>query len=217
MVLKHGQKYDSFYDKIKDYHVRKLQLERNAVKMQGAGEYSKEYNTLTKAKKDIKDKIKENIEAALIFSEIVRAGEVSVSSREHDKRFQYLFHDRDLGKYELTTGTKPEIREEISDEAREFTRDVFSEEMIDRLLDAIFFEGYKNTEIDEKHRNYIINVAKKMVAKAIYKLMYNLDSQYSEFLSQDLNRAIGICNAVGKKPDKTKQIVSLNNRLLRRR
>lgn len=263
-MLKHGQKYNSFYEKIKHYQLGKLLLERNAEKKQDAGEYSSEYYSLTKAKKDIKDKIKESIDAALIFTEIVRIGEYSRESRAMDptlaKWFQFpryseenpnpkpharddlpdqmkkfvtdlLDEKSDLAKYELT-GDKDSVRNEISDEAKEFVTDVFNKERIEGLLDAIFFHGYhqivktkqktiegkeeesfkfKSPIIDEDHRNYQINVAKMMAIRAMQELKANLDTPYSEFLSNDLDRAIGICKLVGMKAEDKES--SLNRRI----
>ena len=197
MTLKHGQKYNSFYDKIKDYQIRKLQLERNAEKNKMRGEYSKEYYALVKAKKDIKDKIKESIEGALVFSEIVRESGSSLIRSRGGKRFQYILEDSDLKKFDLTDDSV-EVKEEIADEAKEFIRDTFNEEVIERLLNAIFFDRFLGEKEmpDEEHRNYMIDVAKKMATKAIGKLEDNLETQYSKFLSEDLKRAVGICNAV---------------------
>jgi len=231
------KKYDSFYDKVKDYQIRKLHMERDSkLKYTADNDYSKEYFALTKARKDIKDRIKENIDAALIFTEIIRMGEFSQGSRKFDPKFQKWLHyppynekkpdqeprarddvsdgvkkfvtdlldkNSDLAKYELA-GDEGSIRNEISDESKEFVTNIFNEEIIERLLDAIFFHGYNKAKDNEKHRSYRINVAKKMITKAIYELMDNLDSPYSKFLSQDLIRTVGICNAVGEKPNKEK-------------
>jgi hypothetical protein len=193
------------------------------------GQYSSEYYRLTKAKKDIKDKIKDSIDAAIIFCEIIKVGQYSQESRATDptlaKWFQFpkyseknpnpkpharddlsdsmkkfvsdlLDEKSDLAKYELT-GDKDSVRNEISCEAKEFVTDVFSKERMEELLDAIFFHGYHETKDDEEHRKYRIDLAKMMAIKAIQELEANLDTPYSQFLSEDLNRAIGICNAIG--------------------
>ena len=94
-------------------------MERDPKKLKLTKEgYSKEYYTLIKAKKDIKDKIKEYLEAAIIFPEIIQIGEVSVESREHEENPHKIFHDQDLEKYELT-GDEGSVREEISNEAKD--------------------------------------------------------------------------------------------------
>lgn len=197
-------KYDRLYSKIKNYHLGKLQMERNEkIKFDENGNYSKEYGRLVKAKKDIQDSIKNHISYALIFSEIIRMGEHSKSSRKHDPdlQIQKLDQDEDLAKYELT-GDDGKVREEISDLGKEFARDIFDEETIRRLLNAIFFQGYHSRIMrnDQKHTNYIINVAKMLSIRAINELMHKIDSPFSEYLKEDLQRAAGICNAVGAKP-----------------
>lgn len=205
--IKIKKKYDLFYDKIKDYHARKLLIERDQkLKYNKVGGYSKEYYALIKARKDIKDKIKEIIDTALIFSEIIRMGEFSVGSRTaQNQQVRKIDVDPDLKNYELT-GDSGSVRQEISDEAKEFVRDVFNEEIVERLLEAIFFHGYrqiietkqslqfKPPAIDDKHSNYLKNIAKRMAERSICESMSHLDPKYSQILSEDLKRAVEICN-----------------------
>lgn len=167
--------------------------------------YSKEYYALNKARKDIKDRIKETLDVALIFSEIIQMGEFAQESRKNDVLpFQRLDQDKKLKKYELT-GDEGSVRQEMSEEIKEFSKDVFNEEIIERLLQVIFYHGYgtsvtSNKKFDnEKFRNYRLNVAKLLVKKAIEEIIENLDHAYSDILSQDLNRAVAICDAVNKK------------------
>lgn len=183
-------------------------MERDPKKFKykkGSG-YSSEYYALKKAKKDIKDRIKKNIDAALTFPEIIQIGEYSIGSREHGVNPSKIDLDPDLKKYELT-GDEGSVREEISDEAQEFVRDIFDETIVERLLYVIFNHGYdkKRKKVsnmkpnDVKSRKYRINVAKKMVNAGIAELKTNMDYAYSDILSQDLDRALGICNAIDKK------------------
>ena len=205
------QKYNQFYEKIKDYQLRKLRMERNPnkIKYTNDGRYSNEYYALNKAKKDIKDKIKETLDAALVFSEIIQMGEFSKESRKHDfSPFQRLDLDDDFASYELT-GDEGNVREEISNGALDFVRDIFNEYIIQRLFNAVFYHGYSvkikgNYGISKKHdneksKNYRVAIAKKIVERGIEELKGNLDHAYSDILSQDLDRAVAICNAVNKK------------------
>ena len=183
-------------------------MERNPkqLKYTKDGSYSNEYFALKKAKKDIKDKIKEYVEMSIIFPEIIKIGENSIGSRVHGINPSKIDLDPDLKKYELT-GDEGSVREEISDEAKEFVRDVFDEDTIERLLNVTLNHGYlkkgKNVSNmkpnDVKSRKYRINLAKKMVNAGIVELKLNLDYAYSDILSQDLDRALGICNAIDKK------------------
>ena len=203
---KHKQKYNLFYDKVVDYHLRLLHMLRNPNKNKYSDNgYSKEYYALNKARKDIKDKIKETLDVALIFSEIIQMGEFAQESRKNDVLpFQRLDQDKSLKKYELT-GDEGNVRQEISEEVKEFSKDVFNEEIIERLLRVIFYRGYRTSVTsskkfdNEKFRNYRLNVAKLLVKKAIEEIIENLDHAYSDILSQDLNRAVAICDAVNKK------------------
>ena len=203
---KHKQKYNLFYDKVVDYHLRLLHMLRNPNKNKYSDNgYSKEYYALNKARKDIKDKIKETLDVALIFSEIIQMGEFAQESRKNDVLpFQRLDQDKSLKKYELT-GDEGNVRQEISEEVKEFSKDVFNEEIIERLLRVIFYRGYGTSVTsskkfdNEKFRNYRLNVAKLLVKKAIEEIIENLDHAYSDILSQDLNRAVAICDAVNKK------------------
>ncbi len=189
------------------------------------GDYSKEYYTLIKARKDIKDKIKEIIDAALVFSEIVMMGEFSArSSRAVPGRpITRIFNDPDLIDYELT-GDEGDVREAISNEAIEFVKDVFNEERITRLLDAIFFHGYRPLKpilgmdgeptgesipqrppiIGKEHGEYLIRIAKVMATTSINELENHLDSSYAKFLSEDLKRAVEICNVMGGQTKSTR-------------
>ena len=211
---KNKRKYNLFYDKVVDYHVRLLRMLRDPDKNKYSDNgYSKEYYALNKAKKDIKDRIKETLDVALNFSEIIQMGEFSQESRKHDGLpFQRLDQNKNLKKYELT-GDEGSVRQEISEEAKEFSKDVFNEEIIERLLRVIFYRGYrisltrrlrsnkmKLIEFDnEKFRNYRLNVAKLLVKKAIEEIKENLEPAYYDVLSYDLNRAVAICDAVKKK------------------
>lgn len=201
-IKSNTRKYNSLHDKIKDYHLRRLQTKRdpNTLEYSKEGGYSKEYYALNKAKKDIKDKIKEHLEAALVFSEIIRMGEFSQSSRKHDPEFQELDKDLDLVEYELT-GDQGSVREEISNESKEFFSDIFNEDVIRRLLRAIFNHGYRNrTQVKhDVNKEYRIDVAKKMATASINELIENLEPAYSDILSQDLKRTIDICNAIQRK------------------
>jgi len=206
------KKYNHLYEKIKNYQLRKLQIERNPnkIKYTKTGDYSNEYYALNKAKKDIKDKIKEILDAALVFSEIIQMGEFSKESRKHDLGpSQKLDLDNDFARYELT-GDQGNVREKISNEALDFVRDVFNEDIIQRLLNVIFYHGYsvrikgrsygtgKKYDSD-KSKNYRIIVAKKIVERGIEELKENLDHAYFDVLSQDLNRAVSICNGINRK------------------
>jgi len=203
---KNKRKYNLFYDKIVDYHVRLLRMLKDPDKNKYSDNgYSKEYYALHKAKKDIKDRIKGTLDVALNFSEIIQMGEFSQESRKHDKLpIQKLDQDKNLKKYELTRD-EGSVRQEISEEAKEFSKDVFNEEIIERLLRVIFYRGYRtsvtsNKKFDnEEFRKYRLNVAKLLVKKAIEEIIENLDHAYSDILSQDLNRAVAICDAVNKK------------------
>ena len=203
---KYKQKYNLFYDKVVDYHLRLLRMLRNPNKNKYSDNgYSKEYFALNKARKDIKDRIKETLDVALIFSEIIQMGEFAQESRKNDVLpFQRLDQDKNLKKYEWT-GDEGSVRQEISEEVKEFSKDVFNEEIIERLLRVIFYRGYGTSVIsnkkfdNEKFRNYRLNVAKLLVKKAIEEIIENLDHAYSDILSQDLNRAVAICDAVNKK------------------
>lgn len=199
MVLKHGQKYNSFYDKIKDYQKRKLLLEEKAEKKKVAGEYSKEYYALIKAKKDIRDRIEESLDGVLDFSAIVRMGRIKKNNRPQMYEFKRLGTDKELESYDFAD--ESDIKKEIEDDMREFIRSIFNEERIERLLVELF-PGEKIEKLEQEDIDYRRNIASIMTILSVSELQKHIDPKYSQFLSQDLNRIILLCDAIrghGKK------------------
>jgi hypothetical protein len=185
---------------------------------------------------DIKNQIKDSIDAALIFTQTIRTGFVSMGGRNYGIDFvnQMIQHDledntRILSKYESpedykriiseykkrsdyytdhahyeVTGDPQKIRGKLIEEYIDFTRDVFSEEMISHLLESIF--EYNHTtddyELIDDEKDYMINVASMMAQRSIVELEKYLDPKYAKFLCRDLERAIEICNMISNSKDK---------------
>lgn len=198
--MERGQKFNSFYDKIVDYQKRKLLIIKNDAQRVHAGEYTKEYKTLSKAKKDILDKIKSTLDGALTFSEIVAYGDTSKEGREQWTRTRELSKDPNLEDY-IFQGESKKIKQELYDHSNEFAMNAFDEKTIDRLLDSVFSYGSS----DEIVREYRINVAKKMLKKSIGELKQHLPIEWEMFLTPKLDEAVAICDTINKNPKKIKR------------
>ncbi len=207
-----SHKYNRIYQTIKEYHLNKLELERNPNSKyteETKSGYSREYSSLIVAKKRIKDRIKEYVDAALIFPEIIMMGKLPKKQWIRIRDFQHLTNDEKLSDYDFSHD-EGNVKEEISNEAKEFVTDIFNEDVVSRLLKVMFNHGYDNiNKKSDINKEYKINVAKKMATAAINELIRNLEPGYSNILSQDLRRAVEICNAIrAKPPTKGQAIIS---------
>ena len=110
--MKKGQKFNSFYDKVVDYQKRKFLIIKNDAEMDNEGKYTNEYKALSKAKKDIIDKIQNTLDGALTFTEIISYGNFSKDAREQWSRTRELSKDPKLEDY-IFKDEKDEIHTSI--------------------------------------------------------------------------------------------------------
>ncbi|MEX0855401.1 MAG: hypothetical protein WD018_06525 [Nitrosopumilaceae archaeon] len=204
-----GQKYDSFYDKVVDYHKRKLLIRIKNAEKDKQGKYTKEYKTLVKAKKDILDKTKDVFDGALTFSELATYGDLSKSAREQWSRAKELSEDDNLKDY-IFRDENESIKFLLSDAVQQFIMTVFNDKTIDRLLSAIFFFGISTKQSNEsetyqRSKNYRIVMAKKMIKKGINELRQYLPLEWKDFLIPKLDEAIMICDTINKSADEIEQ------------
>ena len=202
-MKKRGKKFDSFYDNIKDYLTRRLLLEQRLEKENTREKYPKEYGTLNKRKHDIKDKITEFLDCSLYFPEIIQMWGLSKNRRNDIPQFVKLNSDKELSEYNLINENEY-VRKKIQDECIEFVRDIFNENRIKRLLDALFAYNYKNKihEPDDEDIEYMVKIASIMAKRSILELEKYLAPSYSKFMKGDLERAIEICNMLSNTKEK---------------
>jgi len=205
-----GQKFDSFFDKVIDYQKRKLLLIVNNTEKDDQGNFSNEYKTLAKAKKDIRDKAKNILDGTLTFSEIISYGELSKNAREQWPRTRELSSDSRLKDY-IFRDEKDEIKALLYHQTQEFVMDVFDKNTIKRLLDNLFFYGYSKKSFEqvqlvtkEKFENYKIDIAKEMAKRSINELKKYLPREWKEFLTPKLDEALAICDTIKKDPNEIK-------------
>lgn len=205
-----GQKFNSFYDKVIDYQKRKLLLIVNNTEKDDQGNFSNEYKTLAKAKKDIRDKAKNILDGTLTFSEIISYGELSKNAREQWSRTRELSSDSRLKDY-IFRDEKDEIKALLYHQTQEFVMDVFDKNTIKRLLDNLFFYGYSKKSLEqvqlvtkEKFENYKIDIAKEMAKRSINELKKYLPREWKEFLTPKLDEALAICDTIKKDPNEIK-------------
>ncbi len=205
-----GQKFDSFFDKVIDYQKRKLLLIVNNTEKDDQGNFSNEYKTLAKAKKDIRDKAKNILDGTLTFSEIISYGELSKNAREQWPRTRELSSDSRLKDY-IFRDEKDEIKALLYHQTQEFVMDVFDKNTIKRLLDNLFFYGYSKKSLEqvqlvtkEKFENYKIDIAKEMAKRSINELKKYLPREWKEFLTPKLDEALAICDTIKKDPNEIK-------------
>lgn len=207
--MKKGQKYNSFYDKVVDYHKRKLLVRTKKTEKDKQGKYTKEYKTLLKAKKDILDKTKDVVDGAITFSELITYGSLSENARSQWIRTKELSKDKNLKSYSFRE-KKEYVKVLLSDEIQQFVMDVFNDKTMDRFLSTIFFSGISSKQFNEsetyqRSENYRIIMAKKMIKKGINELKQYLPIEWEEILTPKLDEAIMICDTINKNPDKIKQ------------
>lgn len=205
-----GQKFNSFYDKVIDYQKRKLLLIVNNTEKDDQGNFSNEYKTLAKAKKDIRDKAKNILDGTLTFSEIISYGELSKNAREQWSRTRELSSDSRLKDY-IFRDEKDEIKALLYHQTQEFVMDVFDKNTIKRLLDNLFFYGYSKKSFEQvalvtkgKFENYKIDIAKEMAKRSINELKKYLPREWKEFLTPKLDEALAICDTIKKDPNEIK-------------
>jgi len=205
-----GQKFDSFFDKVINYQKRKLLLIVNNTEKDDQGNFSNEYKTLAKAKKDIRDKAKNILDGTLTFSEIISYGELSKNAREQWSRTRELSSDSRLKDY-IFRDEKDEIKALLYHQTQEFVMDVFDKNTIKRLLDNLFFYGYSKKSFEqvqlvtkEKFENYKIDIAKEMAKRSINELKKYLPGEWKEFLTPKLDEALAICDTIKKDPNEIK-------------
>jgi hypothetical protein len=183
-------KYDSFYDKIKDYHIRKLQLTKTTMSKATAEKYHSEYNALTKAKKDIRDKVKESIEGALLFSKIFHWALLpDRKDSNNDTTYEEIAKDPKFANYAVALEKDKEIRLDFEKENKKFVRKIFSEYRMEKIFDLIFYNNYtEKTELDKEYR---FRIAELMLVRAISELR-NYTPPHLRFIQSDLDRAVEI-------------------------
>lgn len=208
--MEKGQNFNHFSDKVIDYQKRKLSLIVNKEEKDHKGNFSNEYKTLAKAKKDIRDKAKNILDGTLTFSEIISYGELSKNAREQWSRTREMSSDSRLKEY-LFRDEKDEVKALLYHQTQEFVMDVFDKNMVKRLLDNIFFYGYSKKSLEqvqlvtkEKFENYKITIAKEMAKRSINELKKYLPKEWNEFLTPKLDEALAICDTIKKDPNETK-------------
>lgn len=213
--MKKGQKFNSFYDKVVNYHNRKLLIIKNDAEMDSEGEYTKEYKALSKAKKDILDKIKNTLDGALTFTEIISYGSLTKRARQEWPRTQELSKDPNLEDY-IFKDEKNEVKQELSNLAQDFVMEAFNEEIIARLVESVFIYEFSTKYLDgsqreknAKFKNYKIAIAKKMLKASTDELKRYMPIQWKDFLIPKLDEAVAICDMINKSPQEieSKKIV----------
>jgi len=208
--MKKGQKFNSFYDKVVNYQKRKLVLTVKKGEKDTKGKFTKEYKTLLKAKKDILDKAKNNLDGTLTFSEIISYGELSKNARKQWSRTLELSENPMLKDY-IFKDENNEIKSLLYHQTQEFVMEVFNTKIIKRMLDNVFFSGYSKKSLEQiqlitdgEFENYKINIAKEIAKRSINELKKYLPTEWNEFLTPKLDEALAICDTINKSTSKTK-------------
>lgn len=192
-------RYDSFDDKIKDYHVRKLRWHQESKNENSSDKFLGKYNTLIKARKDIKDKISNIIESALLFSDIVQWG--CLPNKDYNyPPYNMLDEDRKLSKYPKQLNKDKEVRKEIEEENKEFLKEIFSEDILSRIIKSIFYGSYsENDEFDKAHR---VRIAKMLITRATLELQQYMDPEFSSLYGNDLMKANTVARMIMRQQTK---------------
>jgi len=208
--MEQGQKFNSFYNKVVDFHNRKLLIIKNDNEMDRDGKYTNEYKVLSKAKKDIIDKTKNILDGAIAFTEIISYGDLSKYAREQYPRTRELSKDPKLKDY-IFKDEDNEIKQELSNLAKDFVMKAFNEKILSRLFENIFFYEFfedidrNQNDKNEQFKNYKITIAKKMLKASMNELKRYMPIQWKDFLIPKLDEAIAICDMINKSPKEIEQ------------
>jgi len=184
-----GHKYDSFMDKIKDYQLRKTLWLEKYWNVKNPDKFQGDYNALTQLKADIRERIGEHLDGALLFPRITQYGTV-VRSPYNDTLNEDLVKDKKLLSYSLLAKDKG-VRKKIENETQEFVADIFSQDVFKKILDIIFFGQY-NEPLDKKHVKYKIIIAEMMMREAVITLQRHTEP----FLHGQLGNALEIATFI---------------------
>lgn len=185
-------RYESFSDKIRDYHIRKLRWIQENKKKKSPAKFKGKYNTLTKAKSDIKKKIETNLEGALFYSKVVQWACLP-DIKEHNKldQFKSLASDPKLHDYPTRLNKDTKIRAEVEDETKRFIEEVFSEERMSRIVDMIFYRNYSRANSSHEDQ-YRVRMAEMFMAKATTELIQHMEPQFAAVYENDLMKVAAI-------------------------
>ena len=205
----------NFNKKIVNYQHDKLNLEFKAKKSSYI-EDSTEYIRLTKAKKDIQDRINETIGSAILFAKITEWADSTkpadylpklIKTKDGDERpaNSTITHERKIefkenisellkAKFPLKFRKNKTVHEKLEEDHQEYVREVFNEYVIHDIISSIFYGNYHN--IDDFHKEYRIDIAKLMIGYAVTELKKYLDPQYRQFFEGDIDKVVGLCKSV---------------------
>ena len=146
---------------------------------------------------NLKDDLTDNRKILSKYEDESEYKKILIKYKENSEYF------KDHAHYEVT-GNPKEIRAKLIEEHIDFVSEVFSEEKIHHLLDAIFaYHGkQKDYELIDDEKQYMINVAVMMATKSLNELKKYLHSDYLKYLKADLNRTIEICEMIRNSKDK---------------
>jgi hypothetical protein len=186
-----GKKYDSFNDKIIDYQIRKtLWTERNSAK-KGPDKFQGDYNPLSQLKSEIKNKIEDHLDGALLYSRIIQYGSLP-RTPYNDKPFGDLKNNEEIKNFTLLNKHE-KVRKEIEKETQEFISKIFTANRINEILKAIFF-GYNKPGLEKEQEKYLITISEMLMAHAIQFLQQGTEP----FLSRQLETAMEIVKFIKK-------------------
>jgi len=187
-----GKKYDSFNDKVKDYHKRKITWSLKDWKEQEPDRFRGEYNALTQLKSEIRNKIEMYLDGVILFSRIVQYG--TIEHNPHEGAYEEVVKDPTLSYYPKLLKKEDGVRKKIENEVQEFISEIFNEDRMSKILFTIFFSDYKKS-VDKEHEDYRIIMAELMLNYAIDTLQRHAESP---MLFGELNKAKEIAALVRK-------------------
>lgn len=149
---------------------------------------------------------------------------VKLKDEYHDKisRLRQAGRTLEKAKTEKNTGTTvyeekiEELKKDIKNHAlvklennnKKFLRDIFDENFLRKLFDAIMFNKYEGA-INNIDRDYRIIVSELMLEYAVMELKQYLPS-YTQFMGSDLNRVLEIARFIKKQITKQESIKVVN-------
>ncbi len=201
-----GKRYDSFIDKIEDYHTRSLLWNSKHSETGSAGGFDSEYNALTKARSDIKSKISEQLDAAIYFSSVIQWASVhnikkrktitDFSNYSLKDEFVKLENSQKMSDYLKNFRRDDVVGQKLANDQIDFVMNIFNETRISKILDIIFYPAYYVAH-PEPEEEYRFNISFLILKKASeYIKDYYLLHQESKFLENEFDKALQIVNLI---------------------
>lgn len=191
------QKHYRSLKKAEDFSKRKMILVAKATIHEEGPDMENERNRLRKNKSTLTAEIEDNFDAAL------KLIESSTNSPALDDAIRIISPEHLLTtlspeqeqKRQRNSNNVQYFQEKMFQETQRIIERIFSFERMKRVVDCIFRHPSTH-ELDEEEKKYRVVMADYLIKKATRELQHYLPAGYTNFLSEDLERATELSGAI---------------------